>query len=125
MARLERWLVVLIALHSYGIGGFLLFFPQEAARFAGWGPVSPLFFASQAGIFHVVLATAYLVEYFRYGGVLVLVTAKAIAVVFLFAALFVVSMPWAVPFCGATDGLMGLAVLWVHGKAAKQVKSEK
>ena len=44
----------------------------------------PLFFPRQAGAFHFVVAAVYLVEYFRYRGVLLLVMTKSIAVVFLF-----------------------------------------
>lgn len=107
---LSAW-VVLVALHSYVVGAFLLFATAWGARFGGFGEVSPLFFARQAGIFHFVLATAYLVERFAHGGVIVLLVAKATAVVFLVAMGLAGVDAWSVPLSAAGDGAMGL-VTW-------------
>ena len=79
--------------------------------FGGFGAVSPLFFARQAGVFHFVAGTAYLVEYFRYRGVLLLVITKSVAVVFLLTTSGLDSVPWVVPLSGVADGVMGLAVV--------------
>lgn len=114
MRRVERWLVVLVALHSAAVGVVLMTAPAAASRFGGWDSVSPLFFACQAGIFHLVLAAGYLIEYVRYRGVVFLVTAKTLAVVFLGTATLIGGVPWIVPVSGIGDGLMGLAVLLVH-----------
>ncbi len=112
---IERWLVVLVALHSYAVGCMLLFAPQWAAAFAGWqDEPHPLFFLRQAGVFHFVLATAYLIEYVRYRGVAVLVSAKSFALVFLLLETALFPVGWAVPFSGVADGLMGAAVLSVR-----------
>ena len=49
-----------------GIVGSLAMFllaPQWTMRFAGWPGIEPVFFAYQAGIFHMVLAAAYLLDY--------------------------------------------------------------
>jgi len=115
--RLERWLVVLIALHSYAVGFFLLFLTRWGVTFGGWDNVTTLFFPRQAGIFHVVVATGYLIEYFRYRGVVLMVCAKFTAVVFLFAMMAVGDAPWAVPLSAIGDGLMGIVVVWIHRKA--------
>jgi hypothetical protein len=115
--RLERWCVVLIALHSYAVGFFLLFLTEWGVAFGGWGNVTTLFFPRQAGIFHVVIATGYLIEYFRYRGVVLLVSAKFTAVVFLLAMMAVGDAPWAVPLSAIGDGFMGIAVGWIHLKA--------
>ena len=116
--RLERALVVLIALHSVGVAVTLLFLTEWGLRIGGWGDVHPLFFARQAGIFHLVVATGYLIEYFRYRGVVLLVTTKGFAVFFLVAMSLVENVPWLVPASAVTDGLMGLAVFIVHSKVA-------
>lgn len=113
-ARLEGWLVVLIALHSFVVACFLLFLTEWGARFGGWGEVSPLFFARQAGVFHVVVAIGYLIEWFRYRGVVLLLTTKCIAVLFLGAMWLVDGGPWAVPLSAAGDAAMALVVLAVH-----------
>ena len=116
--RIETWLVVLIALHSYAVGVVLLFLTRWGIDFGGWGEASPLFFARQAGIFHVVVATGYLLEYFRSRTVALMLMAKLTAVVFLTSMMWVEETPWAVPLSAVGDGLMGIVVWIVHRKAA-------
>ena len=117
----EKLLVSLIALHSIMVGAMFLLAPAWTMKFAGWQSISPVFFAYQAGIFHVVLAVAYLLVYQRYRGVSILVTAKVIAFVFLITATIIDPIPWAVWTSGIIDGLMALVVWWVH----RRVKSEE
>jgi hypothetical protein len=114
LERTERALVILIAVHSLVVGLFLVAVPEWGARFGGFGAVTPLFFARQAGAFHFVAATAYLVEYFRYQGVLLLVITKSVAVVFLLMTSVQDSVPWVVPLSGLADGVMGLAVVFLR-----------
>ena len=111
LAALERALVVLIALHSVGVGLFLTFATEWGARFGGFPSPVPLFFPRQAGAFHFVVAAVYAVEYFHYRGVFLLATTKSIAVVFLFLASALDSVPWLVPLSAVGDGLMALAVV--------------
>ncbi|MEW6365257.1 MAG: hypothetical protein AB1714_11555 [Acidobacteriota bacterium] len=120
MQRIESWLIHLIALHSIVVGVFLLILPPWAVRFGGFGEVSPPFFAHQAGAFHLVVAAAYLIEYLRYRGVIILVFAKALATVFLFACTLLDGAPWIVPFSGVADFMMGAVVLVVHLKVARE-----
>jgi len=116
--RVETILVVLIALHSYAIGFVLLFAPLQGLRLGGWSEgAAPLFFPRQGGIFHVVIATGYLVEYFRRGGVTLLLIAKGAATVFLLGAALLTAVPWSVPVSGVGDALMGLAMLLAHRRA--------
>ena len=116
---LSAW-VVLVALHSYVVGAFLLFATEWGSRFGGFGEVSPLFFARQAGIFHFVLATAYLVERFVHGGVVIMVIAKAMAVAFLLATWLLGVHAWSVPLSAAGDAAMGGATFalarWASAK---------
>ncbi len=111
LARVERALVVLIAVHSVVIGLLLLFATEWGARLGGFPALGPLFFARQAGAFHLVVATAYLVEYFRYRGVALLLITKSIAVVFLGLVSVVSDVPWLIPLSGLGDALMGGALL--------------
>jgi hypothetical protein len=110
----EKWLIILVALHSLAIAFAFFSGPHLLVRFGGWERIDPVFFAYQAGAFHVALATAYLIEYFKYRGIAVLLAAKSIAFVFLLITPIFVSVPWAVPFSGVADGAMALVVLWVH-----------
>jgi hypothetical protein len=117
--RHERLLVVLIALHSIIVGAMFMSAPQWTMRFAGWRGIDPVFFAYQAGVFHLVLATAYLIEYRRYRGVTILIVAKTIALVFLIAATLIDPLPWAVWTSGIIDGAMAAVVWWVHRNVAR------
>ena len=116
--RLETLAVVAVALHSYAVGAMLLFFTEWTLRFAGWGALDSLFFPRQSGAFHFVVATAYLLEYFRLRGIVLLVTAKAIAVLFLLV-LNPWRTAWSIPFSGVFDGLMLVGMLVLHAKARR------
>lgn len=110
----ERLLIFLIALHSCIVGAMFLLAPNWTMSFAGWRSIEPVFFAYQAGIFHLVLAAAYLLEYHRYRGVSIVITAKVIAFFFLITATIIDPIPWAVWTSGILDGAMAVVVWWVH-----------
>ncbi len=114
--RLERWLVTLIALHSLGVGVCLAGFPRWSAALGGWPEPSPLFFIRQAGVFHLVVAAGYLLEYHRYRGITLVVLAKSIAVVFLLTMTLTSNAPWAVPASAAGDAAMAATLLLLHRK---------
>jgi len=118
--RIVGILVVLIALHSVGVGVVLVFFPAFAVRFGGWGNADPLFFPRQGGAFHFVLVAAYLIDWFRHRSVAILVTAKGIAFTFLLGAFLAGERAWSVPLSGVSDGAMGLvawaAVRWAAAR---------
>ncbi len=119
-ARIESVLVVLIALHSAGIGIGALVAPEWGVRFGGFGTASPLFFVRQVGVFHLVAAMAYLIEYERYRGVSILLGTKAIAVVFLTLMMSLDRLPWVVPVSAAGDALMGIAAFAVHRRTHRR-----
>ena len=119
--RVERCLIGLIALHSVGVGIALMVFTDWSTVFGGWGLAEPRFFARQAGIFHIVVALGYLLEYLRYRGVALLVLAKSIAVVFLLSvAILGEDATWAVPLSAVGDGLMATVVVLVHRWASRR-----
>ena len=117
----EKLLILLVSLHSAIIGVVFMFAPNWLVRFGGWEGIDPIFFGRQAGAFHLVLAIAYLIEYFSYGGIRILVSAKAFALVFLLVCTVVDHIPWAVPVSGVADGLMALFVWWVHRQVSGNV----
>lgn len=113
---LERWIVVFIAVHSAGVGLLLLLAPEWSADFGGWSAAAPLFFTRQAGVFHIVVAFGYSLEYFRFGSVSFLVATKAVAFVFLATAFILGEKAWAVPLSAIVDGLMAVGVAGLHAK---------
>lgn len=110
----ERLLISLISLHSFIVGVMLMFFAEWAVRFAGWHGADPIFFIWQAGAFHFVLATGYLVEYARSRTIYLLLIAKCTAFVFLLGGSLLHETPWSVWFSGFFDGAMALAAYLVH-----------
>lgn len=108
---LERVLVILIAAHSVVVGLALLVVPRFAVTFGGWPGADPIFFIRQAGVFHFILATGYILEHVQTRGVILLLCAKSVAVVFLVGYWIAAPVPWIVPFSGLADGAMGLSVL--------------
>uniref|UniRef100_A0A832I3E4 Uncharacterized protein n=1 Tax=Eiseniibacteriota bacterium TaxID=2212470 RepID=A0A832I3E4_UNCEI len=122
-ARVEPALVALVALHSAALGVAAMAAPEAGLRLSGFGEASPLFFPRQVGVFHVVVAAAYAIEYVRYRGVTILLVAKAIAVAFLGAALLAGPQPWVVPFSAAADAAMGLAVAFVRARARAEARA--
>ena len=116
---LESWLVIAIAVHSLAIGAILLFFTRWGTTLGGFSDVSPLFFARQGGIFHVVVAAGYLLDFFRYRSVAFLLLAKILAVVFLTGIMVVEPhASWTVPLSAVGDGGMALAIYLVHRRSA-------
>jgi hypothetical protein len=116
----ERWLVILVALHSAVVGVILLGAPGWAASVGGWGEIETVFFVRQGGAFHIVVAIGYLMEYFRHRTVGLLLTAKTLATCFLVISLLAdLSGPWALPFAALGDGLMAVLVLLAHRRACR------
>ena len=113
---LFRAWVWLVAAHSAVVGLALLVAPDLSARFAGFGQVTPPFFARQAGVFHLVLAVGYLFEQ-RRGSAALLVVAKTTAFAFLTGSWLAGTPGWSVPFSGLSDGAMGLVAWWLWRRA--------
>jgi Rieske Fe-S protein len=119
--RLERLVVIGVALHSVAVGLVLLFATAWGLRLGGFEVPSSLFFARQAGAFHVVVAAGYLIEYLHHRGVRFLVVTKTIAVVFLLEQT-VRGAPWCVPASAAGDAAMAILVFGVHAAAAREAR---
>jgi hypothetical protein len=110
----ERILIYLISLHSFIVGLMLMFAAEWAVQFAGWHGADPIFFIWQAGAFHFVLATGYIIEYSRSKTIVLLLVAKSIAFVFLLGGSLLAETPWSVWFSGFADGAMALTAYLVH-----------
>jgi hypothetical protein len=110
----ERVLIYLISLHSFIVGIMLMFAAEWAVQFAGWQGADPIFFIWQAGAFHFVLATGYIVEYRRSRTITLLLIAKSTAFVFLLGGSLLHETPWSVWFSGFADGAMALTAYLVH-----------
>jgi uncharacterized membrane protein len=94
--KAERALVIFGAAQSIGLGLLLAAAPQVGVRLLGFRERVPEFFVREAGMFLVVLAAIYVLEYARYRRVLFLVLAKTCAALFLLACVFRSDLPWTV-----------------------------
>jgi hypothetical protein len=111
---LLRPYVWLVALHSYGVGLGLLVMPGLAVTVGGFPEPSTLFFMHQGGVFHLVMATAYLMEYERYGTVNLMLMAKSVATVFLTLSwLLTPDGSWVVGVSALGDASMGALAWWL------------
>jgi hypothetical protein len=90
--------------------------------FAGWAHVDNHFFPRQSGVFHIIVASGYWLEYRRYGTIGLLVLAKSLAVIFLLA-MSSWREAWSVPFSGVADGVMLFGMLFVHRMARRTRRS--
>jgi len=105
-----------VALHSIAIGIVLIVAGDWGATFGGWPPARPAFFLRQFAVFHFAIAAAYLIEFFRYGGVATIIAAKAIAVISLMGTLAIDHGPWAVGASALADAMMAVAVGWLASR---------
>ena len=111
--------MILIAAHSFVIGIVLLFLTRWGTALGGWPEVIPLFFPRQGGIFHIVVASGYLLDYFRHGSVTFLLLAKILAVAFLTGIMVIEpGASWTIPLSAVGDGMMALMVYLVRRRVA-------
>ena len=112
MLELFLWLV---ALHSFLVGITLIVTPASVFVHFGYTAISEKFFPVQGGVFHIVLAIAYSMSardvVHQHRMIMLSISAKIIATVFLFTYYFLITPIWVVLFSGVADGLMG-SILW-------------
>jgi hypothetical protein len=112
--RLTDTFVVLVALHSYAVGIGLLLLPRFALPMGGFTLPADLFFVHQGGVFHLVVATGYLVDWFRHRSLALMLLAKGFASVFLASSwLIAADPPWLVGASFLQDAAMGAGALWL------------
>ncbi len=116
LKRSRYWQIALtlvllgVAAHSIGLGLTLLFFPRWALKLVGWEYSGQMFWPCQAGLFLVILGTAYGAAVRLPSLIWLVLGSKAAAVTFLLLSVVWLQAPTIVPLLGCGDGLMGLAV---------------
>jgi hypothetical protein len=113
-----KYALWLIAIHSFVVGICLIFLPSSLLPVFGFEVHPGNFFRAQGGIFHIVLSVVYIMAavdiYESYKLVIVSVTAKMIATVFLLTYYFAVNDIWTVLFSGIVDFIMGLILIFLY-----------
>jgi len=111
------WTLWLIALHSIGFGLALIIFPCSVLEFFGF-TISQKFFATQGGVFHLIISFAYIraalnLENSKDLIILSCIT-KFSATMFLFSYYLFGTRIIMVLFSGFIDFLMGVVILILY-----------
>jgi transcriptional regulator with AAA-type ATPase domain len=115
----ERWTrrlrrdALLIGLHSCILGCAMLLVPSTMAALLGFPEPATPFFASQSGIFLLVLGVCYLLALRWRALVATIVVSKTLALPFLIAHAAFLDAPAIIWAAAAGDGAMLIAVLWL------------
>jgi hypothetical protein len=112
-------LVLAVAGHSITAGILLVIFPLWMLKLAGWDYTGQAFWPSQAGLFLMLLGSAYALAIRLRALIWFLIVSKACAFVFLLLSLVWLNAPKVVVAMAVGDGLMGLCVALVFWKQTR------
>lgn len=112
-----KWILWLVAIHSICFGISLVILPIPVIELFGFH-LTEKFFADQGGVFHLVVAVAYIwaaIDLKNSFKMIVLsCTAKYVATVFLLSYFFFVDHKFMVIFSGIADFLMGFTIMILY-----------
>ena len=115
--RVFLWL---IALHSLSVGIGLILFPPSYLEFFGFENYSYSFFQVQGGVFHIVMAMAYImaIKYmYKSPGLIVFsVSAKSLATVFLIIYYLFVESSWMIIMSALGDAAMASILYFLFNR---------
>jgi len=111
------WTLRLIAIHSICFGLSLIIFPCSVLEFFGF-TITQKFFATQGGVFHLIISYAYIVASMKIDQskdlIILSCFTKFSATLFLFSYFIFGSQIPLILLSGFLDGLMGLAILYFY-----------
>ncbi len=112
-----KWILWLVAIHSFCFGISLIILPIPVIEFFGF-QLEEKFFAVQGGVFHIVVSVVYVMAALDLKNSVKMIalacTAKFMATIFLLSYFFFVRNIFMVIFSGIADFLMGLAILMLY-----------
>ena len=118
-ARLN-FLLWIFVLHTLGVAIGLLVLPSEYLIYFGFQNYHGRFFQMQAGVFHLVMAVAYLLALYQGenapGLIYFAVLAKSIAVFFLAFYYLFVEQIWMILLSALGDGFFGMLLLILYNQ---------
>ncbi len=108
----------LIAFHSFVVGLALIFILPALLKHFGYNLINERFFSFQGGVFHIVMSVCYSLASLKlekFKGLIILsITTKFIATVFLITYFIIVDQILVVLFSGIVDCLMAIAILFAY-----------
>ena len=124
----------LVALHSISVGLALIAQPALLMKLSGFSSSCERFFPTQGGVFHMLMAAAYVmgasnIKKYHYLIVFSIIV-KAVATLFLIVYCFAVEFKWIVLLSGIGDSVMGLMIFlalqnYLHLKTTYGNRCEK
>lgn len=104
----------LVAVHSIAIGLALIIQPAVLMEWSGFGSEYERFFPAQGGVFHLLMAVAYVMGAMnskKYHYLIVFsIIVKVVATTFLLIYCFMVEFKWTNLIFGLVDGVMGAMI---------------
>ena len=120
---LLKWILWLVAIHSICFGISLVILPINIIELFGFH-LTEKFFADQGGVFHLVVAVAYIWAALDLKNSFKLIvlscTAKYVATIFLLSYFFFADHKFMVIFSGLADFLMGFTIMVLYILYRKQ-----
>jgi len=112
--KLLSAVLYLVALHSFLTGLALVVQPAWSMELVGFSPICERFFPTQGGVFHIVMAVAYIMGAVNakkcHYVIVFAIIVKSAATLFLLAYCFTVEFKWIILLFGIGDGLMGVMI---------------
>ena len=118
--RILSLLLWLFTVHSAMVGIALILIPFQLLEFFGYFGYSGIFFKTQGGVFHVVMAVAYGLAAINlekaHFVIVFIIAAKSMATLFLLTYYFWIEPIWTVFFSALGDGAMAAVLYLVYSK---------
>jgi len=104
----------LVAVHSIAMGLALITQPDVLMEWSGFRSEYGRFFPSQGGVFHLLMAVAYIMGAVNSNKYIYLIVfsiiVKAVATTFLLVYCFIIEFKWIILISGIGDGVMGVMI---------------
>lgn len=121
--RLLKWFLVLVAVHTFGVGVVLIVVGHPVMGVFGFPYLESRFFQMQGGVFHLLVPYVYYkasTDLHRYEYLIVFsVVIKATASVFLFSYYLFIEQIIMILISGFVDAGMGIIILLLYRKVKR------
>ena len=116
-------LLWIFVVHSAVVALLLIFLPADSLNFFGYSGYQGRFFQVQGGVFHLVMAVAYLIAAIKTDNasliIIFIIIAKTIATVFLLLYFFLDEHIWVLLPSAAGDGAMAVLLYLFYRRYSK------
>ena len=122
-------LLWLFTIHSAIVGFALILIPFHLLEFFGYFDYSGIFFKTQGGVFHIVMAVAYALAAVNlekaHFVIVFIIAAKSMATLFLLSYFFWIEPIWMVLLSALGDGAMAVVLYLIYSQYRKLLINPK